>query len=211
MTARWVVDVVAPERNLNITWQPISLLRKNEPDPDSEYYPHYLRTHKMLRVLESVRAANDGGDGGNAGFFKLYWELGTRIHNDGDRDFAMEDVLAACGLNASHLDAWEDEAWDEVIATRMDAGLDLVGADVGTPIIAIDANSASAKSDSTDSDKDSGDTARLGIFGPVITKVPNLEDSLKLWDSVVTMTRIPGFWELKRTRTERPDFGDRPL
>ncbi len=207
MTARWVVDVVAPERNLDITWQPISLLRKNEPDPESEYYPHYLRTHKMLRVLESVRAADEGEGGGNAGFFKLYWELGTRIHNDGDRDFAMEDVLDACGLDASHIEAWEDEAWDETIAVRMDAGLDLVGADVGTPIIAIDADSGSADSDSTDS----GDAGRLGIFGPVITKVPNLEDSLKLWDSVVTMTRIPGFWELKRTRTESPDFGDRPV
>ena len=216
MTARWVVDVVAPERNLNITWQPISLLRKNEPDPDSEYYPHYLRTHKMLRVLESVRAADGGGSGseggGNAGFFKLYWELGTRIHNDGDRDFAMEDVLDACGLDASHIDAWEDEAWDETIAVRMDAGLDLVGADVGTPIIAIDAESGDTHSGDTHSgDTDSGNTGRLGIFGPVITKVPNLEDSLKLWDSVVTMTRIPGFWELKRTRTESPDFGDRPL
>ena len=36
------------------------------------------------------------------------------------------------------------------------------------------------------------------------------EESLKLWDSVVTLTSTPGFWELKRTRTEKPEFGERP-
>jgi hypothetical protein len=31
-----------------------------------------------------------------------------------------------------------------------------------------------------------------------------------MWDALVAMMNIDGFWELKRTRTERPDFGDRP-
>ena len=31
-----------------------------------------------------------------------------------------------------------------------------------------------------------------------------------MWDALRTMMDVPGFWELKRTRTERPEFGDRP-
>ena len=193
MTARWVVDVVAPERNLQITWQPISLLRKNKPDPDGEAYPVYLQTHKMLRVMESVRKAE-----GDDAFFRLYWEVGTRIHHDGDRDFDLADALASIGLDTANASAADDEFWDEEIASRMDAGLALVGEDVGTPLIAIDRVAG----------QNTGE--RVGIFGPVITRVPDTKDSLELWDAMVTMTRIPGFWELKRTRTERAEFGERP-
>lgn len=192
MTARWVVDVVAPERNLSVTWQPISLLRKNKPDPEGGAYPVYLQTHRMLRVMESVRDAE-----GDAGFFQLYLEVGTRIHHDQDRDFDIADALRARGLDVSHADAWDDEAWDDVIAKRMDAGLDLVGEDVGTPIISVSRTPGDATSE------------RVGIFGPVISEVPERQDALDLWDAVVTMTRVPGFWELKKTRTSPPSFGDR--
>lgn len=194
MTARWVVDAVAVERNLSITWQPISLLRKNKPEADSEYYPAVAWSHNVLRVMESLRKAE-----GDDAFFKLYWEVGTRIHNDGNRDFTMTEALTAQGFDISHAEAFDDEAWDEVIATRMDAGLALVGEDVGTPIIALDRVAGQS------------DSERVGIFGPVITRVPNQADSMALWDATVTLTRIPGFWELKRTRTERPEFGERPI
>ena len=189
MTARWVVDAVAPERDLDITWQPISLLRKNDPPPDSEYYPPSLWTHKQLRVLEAVRA-----DEGNDGFFRLYWELGTRIHHDKDRSFDIADALVAAELDPAHAAAFDDESWDDEIATRMDAGLALTGTDVGTPLISLD--------------DDRGD--KVALFGPVITRVPDREQSLRLWDAFVDMATVPGFWEVKRTRTEPPDFGDRP-
>ena len=57
MTARWVVEEVAPERDLKVNWRPISLLFKNNPAPDSEYYAPVLKTHKMLRVMEAVMAS----------------------------------------------------------------------------------------------------------------------------------------------------------
>ncbi|MDG2112152.1 MAG: disulfide bond formation protein DsbA [Actinomycetota bacterium] len=190
MTARWVVDEVAAERDLNITWQPISLLFKNEPAEDSPYYGAVVKTHNQLRVMEAVRA-----ELGDEPIFKLYWELGSRIHHDGDRDFDVADALTAVGLDTKFAAAHDDESWDKEIRTRMDAGLDLVGTDVGTPIISWDR---------TDGD-------RVGLFGPVITRVPKSDDSLKLWDAMITMGDIDGFWELKKTRTERPEFGDRPI
>ena len=189
MTARWVVDEIKDQRDLDITWQPISLLLKNQPPEDSDYYAPVLATYKMLRVMESVRATE-----GNDGVFKLYWELGARIHHDKDRDFAIADALESAGLPTSHAAAFDDESFDDEIRKRHDAGLELVGTDVGTPIIAMD----------------KPDGSRQGIFGPVITRVPDSADSLKLWDGMVAMMSVDGFWELKRTRTERPEFGDRP-
>lgn len=193
MTARWVVDVVQPERDLNVTWQPISLLFKNQPDEDSPWYAPVAHTHKLLRVFESVKAAE-----GNDAAFKFYWECGRNIHHDGVQDWndpavSATQLLANAGLDVSHAAAFDDESFDVVIREKMDAGLALVGEDVGTPIIAFDT-----------------DDGKVGIFGPVISRAPHGEEGLKLWDAMVTMTTMDGFWELKRTRTVDPDFGERP-
>lgn len=189
MTARWVVDAVAPERDLNITWQPISLLIKNEPADDSDSYSRYQFTHNLLRVMESVRAAH-----GDDAVFPLYWELSKRIHHDGDRSFDPAAALAAAGFDPAHAAAFDDAGWDAEIERRMAVGLELAGTDIGTPIMAFD-DAAGEK---------------VAIFGPVITRVPSREESVEVWDAVVTLTTTPGFWELKRTRTERPEFGSPP-
>jgi hypothetical protein len=76
----------------------------------------------------------------------------------------------------------------------MDRGIALAGNDVGTPIIAVDDENGN----------------RVALFGPVITRVPSTELSLRLWDGFVFMATVPGFWELKRSRTERPELGERP-
>ena len=76
---------------------------------------------------------------------------------------------ATAGFDASYADAFDDESYDDVIRAAMKKGLDLTGDDVGTPIIALD--------------DDNGD--RVALFGPVITRVPPTEQSLKLWDAFV--------------------------
>ena len=97
-------------------------------------------------------------------------------------------------MDTSFASAFEDESWDAVIREKMDAGLELVGQDVGTPIIGFE--------------KDTGE--KIGIFGPVISRAPQGEQGLALWDAMVTMSTMDDFWELKRTRTVGPDFGERP-
>ena len=186
MTARWVVDEVAPARELEINWRSISLFVKNEAAEDTPYY----LTHRLLRVFEAVKAA-EGGAAGQA----LYWEYGRRIHHDRDREVAITEMLAAAGLDESYAEAADDaDTWDPIIQSEMQAGLDLCGNDVGTPIIAFD----------------NAEDTRVAYFGPVITRVPSTELSLDLWDGLVKISSVPGFWELKRTRTERPEFGIRP-
>ncbi len=188
MTARWVVDI-ADDRDLSINWKPISLLVKNQTTPDSPFFDAVTRSHGLLRVMESVRAAE-----GDAALQALYFEYGARIHHDKALEFDPVDALVSAGLDPVHAAAFTDASFDAVIKESMDDGLGLTGNDVGTPIIA----------------KLNAAGQRVAYFGPVITRVPAREQALKLWDCLDGLMDIEGFWELKRTRTESPDFGDRP-
>jgi hypothetical protein len=170
------------------------LLFKNEPAEGSDYYGPVKTTHGLLRVMESVRAAASTPEAGNRDVFALYWEFGSRIHHDRELDFDAADALTAVGLDTAHAAAVDDEQWDATIRRDMDDGLAIVGTDVGTPIIAMN-NSR-------------GD--RVGYFGPVITQIPPTAESLKMWDALVAMMDVDGFFELKKTRTMEPDPGDRP-
>ncbi len=180
---------IAPERDLNIVWEPISLLIKNNPSPESAHHAPLVWTYGLLRVLESVRATD-----GEARVGDLYVEYGRRIHHDRELEWDVALALDAVGLDPSHAAAFSDEQWDAEITTRMNAGLALVGNDVGTPIISIRGD----------------DGNEVALFGPVITGVPPLKDSLALWDSFVMLAQLDGFWEIKRTRTTGPKPGDRP-
>jgi hypothetical protein len=189
VTARWVVDQVAPQRDLLVKWQPISLMFKNDPDPGSKYYAGALLGTRALRIMEAIRAEH-----GDEPVFRWYWQCGTLIHHDDDRNIDFAGALERIGLDPALAGAADDDRYDAAIRSRMNEGLALVGNDVGTPIIAFTGD----------------DGVRRGIFGPVITRVPDLEQSLKIWDAMEMFTTMDGFWELKRTRTEGPDVGDRP-
>ncbi|MEM8924586.1 MAG: disulfide bond formation protein DsbA [Actinomycetota bacterium] len=176
-------------------WQPISLLMKNNPPEGSDYYAVSAFTNGLLRIMESVRAsvAADGGDA-NHQVFRLYWAFGARIHHDKEYSFDPAETLRALGIDESHAAAADDESWDTVIREGMDAGLALVGNDVGTPIIATP-------------NEDGGQAA---YFGPVITKVPRGEKAVAMWDALMVMMEADGFFELKKTRQEMPDPGAKP-
>jgi hypothetical protein len=40
----------------------------------------------------------------------------------------------------------------------------------------------------------------------VLSRIPRGEEAGKLWDASVIFASYPHFWELKRTRTEAPEF-----
>lgn len=187
-TSLWLRKV-APHRDLDISWQPISLLVKNELTEESSWFDVATRAFAMQRVMESVRAAE-----GEAAVGEYYLELGRRIHHDGSTDFDIADALRAAGLPESHAAAFDDSSFDAEVLRRHNDGLALVGNDVGTPIISIPAP----------------DGTEVGIFGPVITEIPDLDASLEIWDAMVTLTLRPEFFELKRSRTSGPNPGPRP-
>jgi 2-hydroxychromene-2-carboxylate isomerase len=187
-TSQWIRRI-ADEKDLAITWEPISLMVKNGVTPEQDHYAYMEWSHGLLRVMESVRAAGLEDRLGD-----LYVEYGRRIHHLGEHQFDVTEVLDTLGIDSAHAGAAKDDAWDEPLLRRMNEGLALVGGDVGTPIIAIRRQ----------------DGHEVATFGPVITRAPHHDDALALWDAVVTLTSMDEFWELKRTRTVRPDVGDAP-
>jgi hypothetical protein len=118
----------------------------------------------------------------------LYTALGNRIHLEGrepDRTL-VEEALAEVGLPTAYADAMESDEHDEALRASHQRGIDLVGQDVGTPVISVN---------------------DVAFFGPVVTPAPKGEDAGRLWDGVLLVAGTPGFYELKRSRTKGPDFG----
>jgi len=183
MTSRWLVRV-QPHRDLDIEWLPISLLEKNDTREGDRFFAEVTASHGMLRVVEAVRAAGHADRIGD-----LYTELGRALHVD-ETPVDLRAVLCGLGLDKRLAQAADDERFDAAIREAMDDGLSLVGDAVGTPIIAVERSDGSG---------------RVGLFGPVITQLPEVPAALRLWDGFLAMVETDGFYELKRTRREAPE------
>lgn len=168
-------------------WRAYSLAIKNEgaaiPEP---YRSIGLAALRALRVVEAVWAQHGDDPIGD-----LYTELGGRFHlqDDGGAG-ALRAAVDACGLDPALVSAAEDDSWDEAIRSSMAEALELVGADVGVPILLFrDADAVHA------------------VSGPVMSPVVTGDQASELWDSVVSLARTHSFFELKRSRTGPPDLG----
>jgi predicted DsbA family dithiol-disulfide isomerase len=188
VTSRWVTEV-ARKRDMTVRWRLFSLRVKNAPEQDEDERRQFLSSgmgHRCLRVAGAVREA-----AGEDAVGRLYAEMAQRRHGSPDRpdigtEDALRDILTACGLDADLAAAAEDERWDELIAADMAEAITHAGSDLGVPIIALDDGEGPA------------------WFGPVISRAPEGDAALALWDAFETAARLDGFFEMKRGRTERP-------
>ncbi|MBX3095100.1 MAG: DsbA family protein [Cryobacterium sp.] len=182
MTSRWV-DEVAKHRALDVTWHVMSLAVLNEnKDVSEEYRAFFPRALKYTRLVAAVRELE-----GQDAVKPLYDALGMRIHPGGSKnpDEVIPAALAEVGLPADYARFADSDEYDEQMRASHFDGINRVGQDVGTPVIAL------------------GDVA---FFGPVISPAPKGEQAVVLWDAVVAAAAYDGFFELKRTRTRGPIF-----
>ncbi|WP_298460597.1 DsbA family protein [uncultured Cellulomonas sp.] len=182
MTSRWMDDV-SQLRDVDVRWHVMSLAVLNEGrDLPEDYRRSMTEAWGPVRVI--IAAAQAHGDGVVK---PLYDAMGTRRHPGGRRDTAaiIAESLAEVGLPAELADAASTDAYDEALRESHAAGIGMVGEDVGTPVVAIDG---------------------VGFFGPVMTPAPTGEDAATLFDGLHLVTQVPGFYELKRTRTQGPVF-----
>lgn len=183
MTSRWL-DQVATLRNLEVNWHVMSLAVLNENATDlSEAYREFLpRALRYTRLVAAVAEMH-----GQTSVKPLYDALGTRI-NPGERedvDAIIAESLAEVGLPVSLAAFADSDEYDPQMRASHFDGIERVGQDVGTPVIAI------------------GDYA---FFGPVISPAPKGEQAAALWDGVVALASYDGFFEIKRSRTRGPIF-----
>ena len=182
MTSRWM-DEVAALRDVEVRWHVMSLSVLNEGrDLPQEYRDLMDQSWAPVRVI--IAAAEKHGP---EVVKPLYDAMGTRRHPQGRRDTRaiIAESLAEVGLPEDLLEAGETDAHDEQLRASHAEGIGMVGEDVGTPVVAIDG---------------------VGFFGPVITPAPQGEAAATLFDGLRLVTQVPGFYELKRTRTQGPVF-----
>ncbi len=182
MTSRWLLEA-AQVREFEVNFHVMSLAVLNEGrDLSPEYVELLAKAWGPVRLLIAAEERH-----GNKVVEPLYSAMGTRRHVQDEKDFdkLIADALNDVGLEADLAEAATSTTYDDALRASHHQGMDPVGYDVGTPVIHV------------------GDVA---FFGPVVTPAPKGEAAGKLYDGVILVASTPGFYELKRTRTEEPNF-----
>lgn len=189
MTSRWMLEV-EKVRPVDVRWHVMSLSVLNENRLDElprEYVELMEAAWGPVRVLIAAEQKH-----GPEVLGPLYTALGTRFHNQGrpNERATIAEALEEAGLPAELADAAHSDAYDERLRASHEEGIGLVGQEVGTPVIAVPGP----------------DGEQIAFFGPVVTPAPKGEAAARLWDGTLLVASTPGFFELKRTRTEEPRF-----
>lgn len=187
LTSRWMLEV-EKVRGVDVRWHVMSLAVLNEGrDLPADYLAFLARAWRPVRVL--MAAQRERGD---EILLPMYTAIGQRLHVGGrdDLDQVLAESLEQVGLPASLVSAADGDEFDEEVRKSHEAGISLVGTDVGTPVIAVVGP----------------DGATVAFFGPVVTPAPKGEAAGRLWDGTLLVAGTPGFYELKRTRDASPAF-----
>jgi len=183
ITSRWMLEV-QQVRPVTTSWHVMSLAVLNGDKEDlPETYREALRSAwGPVRVVTAAEQAY-----GPEVVLPLYTALGNRFHHDkAPRDAeTITAALVEAGLPASLAAAADSTEYDAAVRASHAEGINRVGYDVGTPVISV---------------------GELSVFGPVMSPIPRGAEAGRLWDGVLLIASVDGFFELKRSRTRDPIF-----
>ncbi|MHB1210155.1 MAG: mycothiol-dependent nitroreductase Rv2466c family protein [Acidimicrobiales bacterium] len=182
LTSRWLLET-KKVRDVEVNFHVMSLSLLNEGRDISEEYVELMK--KAWGPVRVLIAAEERI--GPSAVEPLYSAMGTLHHVRGEKDLDRVITLALeeTGFDHDLAAAATSSDYDEALRVSHHGGMDSVGFDVGTPVIHI------------------GD---VSFFGPVVTPAPKGEAAGRLYDGVLAVASTPGFYELKRSRTQGPIF-----
>ncbi|MFE4668800.1 disulfide bond formation protein DsbA [Streptomyces sp. NPDC056716] len=183
ITSRWLVEVTKV-RPVTVHWRVMSLSVLNEhrdDNPEGEWEDYMWAPVRVCAAVAERFGQRALGD--------LFTAMGTRFHLQGDWG-NLTAALADAGLPEELAQAAESTAHDDAIRSSHAQAVALAGGDIGTPVMSLAAP----------------DGERVGFFGPVVSPAPTGEMAGRLWDGFHLMATVPGFYEVKRTRSGEPRF-----
>lgn len=185
--SRWLHEV-ARHRPLLVRYHVMSLYLVNEHRTDVEDW--YRRTVEDSRGPSRVAAAAVARFGEEV-LDGLYTAFGEQVFDVWRRPTSAEYraallvALPRAGLPPDLVDAMDSAEHDAAMHAGHEAGVALVGSEVGTPITSIEGRA---------------------FYGPVLNAIPRGEEALDVFDGARLLAGFPEFFELKRTRVRPPVF-----
>lgn len=185
--SRWLHEV-GRQRRLRVRHHVMSLYLLNEVRSDvaADYRRNVEESRGPARVASAVATRS-----GSEALADFYTAFGERVFDVWRRPTAAEyrevvrTALADVGLPVGLADAMESDAYDDAMRASHEAGVALVGGDVGTPITSI---------------------GGVAFFGPVLNAIPRGDEAARVFEGARLLAGCPQFFELKRTRVHPPVF-----
>lgn len=186
MTSRWVMNA-SEVREIAPTFTIMSLSVLNEGrDLDPAYMEGMKKAWGPARLGLAIIQQH-----GSEAFSRWYTAWGEAFHVGGrkEHEAVAREALVAAELPESLMDLYakvDGDQLDQDLRAAQKRVEDMVGNDVGTPVISFGEG--------------------VAYFGPVISPAPKGEDAGRLFDGMAAVASVPGFFELKRARTSGIDF-----